>query len=124
VFNNALACLSEEDRQLPALTRMLPLLQRGIAVHHSGLLPILKELIELLFQVGRGRRQGGGCCRGVTARVVCVRRGGGVAGRGGWRLWCVTESAMCGMFWCGAPRCVWCRATWCVCSPLSADTSS
>ena len=30
--------------------RMLPLLQRGIAVHHSGLLPLLKELVELLFQ--------------------------------------------------------------------------
>jgi len=29
---------------------MLPLLQRGIAVHHSGLLPLLKELVEILFQ--------------------------------------------------------------------------
>ncbi|KAK1392047.1 DExH-box ATP-dependent RNA helicase DExH10 [Heracleum sosnowskyi] len=26
--------------------------QRGIAVHHSGLLPIIKELVELLFQEG------------------------------------------------------------------------
>jgi ATP-dependent RNA helicase DOB1 len=25
-------------------------LQRGIGVHHSGLLPILKEVIEILFQ--------------------------------------------------------------------------
>ncbi|KAF2296910.1 hypothetical protein GH714_012174 [Hevea brasiliensis] len=31
---------------------MLPLLQRGIAVHHSGLLPVIKELVELLFQEG------------------------------------------------------------------------
>jgi hypothetical protein len=27
-------------------------LQRGIGLHHSGLLPILKEAIELLFQEG------------------------------------------------------------------------
>ena len=26
------------------------MLKRGIGVHHSGLLPILKELIEILFQ--------------------------------------------------------------------------
>ena len=38
---------------------MLPLLRNGIGVHHSGLLPILKELVELLFQArGAGRRAG------------------------------------------------------------------
>ncbi|KAL8235151.1 hypothetical protein R6Q59_021251 [Mikania micrantha] len=52
VFKNAILCLSEEDRNLPAIELMLPLLQRGIAVHHSGLLPIIKELVELLFQEG------------------------------------------------------------------------
>ncbi|KAL0308332.1 UNVERIFIED_CONTAM: DExH-box ATP-dependent RNA helicase DExH10 [Sesamum radiatum] len=52
VFRNAIFCLSEEDRNLPAIELMLPLLQRGIAVHHSGLLPIIKELVELLFQEG------------------------------------------------------------------------
>ncbi|KAL8492716.1 hypothetical protein ACS0TY_024058 [Phlomoides rotata] len=52
VFKNAILCLSEEDRSLPAIELMLPLLQRGIAVHHSGLLPIIKELVELLFQEG------------------------------------------------------------------------
>lgn len=31
---------------------MLPILKRGIGVHHSGLLPILKEVIEILFQEG------------------------------------------------------------------------
>ena len=50
VYNNAIQCLSEEDRELPAIGKMLPMLQRGIGVHHSGLLPILKELIEILFQ--------------------------------------------------------------------------
>lgn len=52
VFQNAVLCLSEEDRSLPAIELMLPLLQRGIAVHHSGLLPVIKELVELLFQEG------------------------------------------------------------------------
>lgn len=50
VFDNAVACLSEEDRQLGAVKHLLPLLLAGVGVHHSGLLPILKELTELLFQ--------------------------------------------------------------------------
>lgn len=29
---------------------MEQLLSRGIAVHHSGILPILKEIVEILFQ--------------------------------------------------------------------------
>ncbi|KAE8812378.1 Superkiller viralicidic activity 2-like 2 [Hordeum vulgare] len=52
VFRSAIFCLSEEDRGLPAIELMLPLLKRGIAVHHSGLLPLIKELVELLFQEG------------------------------------------------------------------------
>ncbi|KAL9431481.1 hypothetical protein AB3S75_026631 [Citrus x aurantiifolia] len=52
VFQNAVDCLNEEDRNLPAIELMLPLLRRGIAVHHSGLLPVIKELVELLFQEG------------------------------------------------------------------------
>ena len=50
VFNNALEMLSEEDKQLPQIQNILPLLKRGIGIHHSGLLPILKETIEILFQ--------------------------------------------------------------------------
>lgn len=52
IFQNGVLCLNEEDRNLPAVKLMLPLLLRGIAVHHSGLLPIIKELVELLFQEG------------------------------------------------------------------------
>ncbi len=52
VFNNALESLSPADRQLPQIESILPLLQRGIGIHHSGLLPILKEVIEILFQEG------------------------------------------------------------------------
>lgn len=52
IFKKAIEVLSEEDRSLPAIDLILPLLKRGIGVHHSGLLPILKEVIELLFQEG------------------------------------------------------------------------
>ena len=52
VFGNAISSLSEEDRELPQIQHILPLLRRGIGVHHSGLLPILKEVIEILFQEG------------------------------------------------------------------------
>ncbi|KAM7192853.1 ATP-dependent RNA helicase mtr4 [Naviculisporaceae sp. PSN 640] len=50
VFENALSQLSDEDRSLPQIIHILPLLRKGIGVHHSGLLPILKETIEILFQ--------------------------------------------------------------------------
>ncbi|KAL2195989.1 rRNA-processing arch domain-containing protein [Corynascus similis CBS 632.67] len=52
VFENALKQLSDEDRNLPQISNILPLLRKGIGVHHSGLLPILKETIEILFQEG------------------------------------------------------------------------
>ncbi|KAK5011423.1 ATP-dependent RNA helicase mtr4, partial [Cryomyces antarcticus] len=52
VFNSAIEMLSEEDKNLPQIQHILPLLRRGIGVHHSGLLPILKETIEILFQEG------------------------------------------------------------------------
>lgn len=50
VFNGAIEMLSEADRELPQIKNLLPLLRRGIGIHHSGLLPILKETIEILFQ--------------------------------------------------------------------------
>lgn len=50
IFDAALQCLEEEDRKLPCVESMLPMLLRGVGVHHSGLLPILKEIVELLFQ--------------------------------------------------------------------------
>lgn len=52
VFQNAISQLSEADRNLPQINKILPLLKRGIGIHHSGLLPILKEVIEILFQEG------------------------------------------------------------------------
>uniref|UniRef100_A0A1B6MD42 Helicase ATP-binding domain-containing protein n=1 Tax=Graphocephala atropunctata TaxID=36148 RepID=A0A1B6MD42_9HEMI len=52
VFNNAMDVLSEQDRTLPQVENVKPLLRRGIGIHHGGLLPILKETIEILFAEG------------------------------------------------------------------------
>lgn len=52
IFKNAIELLPEQDRELPQIKHILPLLRRGIGIHHSGLLPILKEVIEILFQEG------------------------------------------------------------------------
>lgn len=48
-IEKALERLRLEDRSLPQIVRMRELLSRGIAVHHGGLLPIVKEIVEILF---------------------------------------------------------------------------
>ena len=40
------------DRQLPQVVQLTDMLKRGIGVHHSGVLPLLKEVVEMLFQRG------------------------------------------------------------------------
>ena len=52
IFTNAIDNLSADDRHLPQISHLLPLLKRGVGIHHGGLLPILKEVIEILFQEG------------------------------------------------------------------------
>lgn len=52
IFTNAMDVLSEEERNLPQIQQMLPMLKKGIGIHHGGLLPILKETVEILFQEG------------------------------------------------------------------------
>ncbi|KAL6874573.1 DSHCT domain-containing protein [Trichoderma longibrachiatum] len=49
VIEKSIARLKPEDRVLPQIIRLRELLGRGIAVHHGGLLPIVKELVEILF---------------------------------------------------------------------------
>ncbi|KAH8099717.1 antiviral helicase [Cristinia sonorae] len=51
-IEKALSRLKEPDRKLPQIRRMRDLLSRGIGVHHGGLLPIVKEVVELLFARG------------------------------------------------------------------------
>ncbi|KAK2661664.1 hypothetical protein Ddye_000238 [Dipteronia dyeriana] len=62
IFWSAIDMLSDDDKKLPQaryhffpkacmlVSYMLPPLKRGIGVHHSDLLPILKEVTEILFQ--------------------------------------------------------------------------
>ncbi|XP_040547233.1 helicase SKI2W [Gallus gallus] len=47
-----LARLRGGDRRLPQVLQMSELLERGIGVHHSGVLPLLKEVVEMLFSQG------------------------------------------------------------------------
>lgn len=49
IIEKSLARLKQEDRDLPQIRRMKELLSRGLAVHHGGLLPIVKEVVEILF---------------------------------------------------------------------------
>lgn len=51
--DKAFSRLKGSDRILPQIVRVQNLLRRGIGVHHAGLLPIVKEVVEMLF------------CRGV-----------------------------------------------------------
>ncbi|KAH8119970.1 antiviral helicase [Phellopilus nigrolimitatus] len=51
-IKNALARLKGSDRNLPQIGRMRNLLARGIGVHHGGLLPLVKEVVEMLFARG------------------------------------------------------------------------
>lgn len=52
IYTSAVEVLSTEDRKLNEVTSILERVKRGVGVHHSGMLPILKELTELLFQEG------------------------------------------------------------------------
>ncbi|KAH0471563.1 MAG: hypothetical protein KVP17_000979 [Porospora cf. gigantea B] len=51
-INDSLKLLPEEDRQLPQIQQVIDMVHRGIGVHHGGLLPIVKEIVEILFSRG------------------------------------------------------------------------
>ncbi|EDW24673.1 GL24270 [Drosophila persimilis] len=51
-FLQCLAKLKPPDRSIPQVMVLKDALERGIGVHHSGILPILKEIVEMLFQNG------------------------------------------------------------------------
>lgn len=52
LFESAITRLREEDRNLPQIKRVFANLKRGISAHHAGLLPIVKEITEILFSEG------------------------------------------------------------------------
>ncbi|CBZ51677.1 putative DEAD/DEAH box helicase domain-containing protein [Neospora caninum Liverpool] len=49
---DCLMALSPADRELPQIRFVCSLVQRGVGIHHGGLLPIIKEMVEILFQRG------------------------------------------------------------------------
>jgi antiviral helicase SKI2 len=51
-FQKSISILKGSDRELPQVLKMKDRLKRGIGVHHSGILPIIKEIVELLFGQG------------------------------------------------------------------------
>ncbi|EDS39035.1 antiviral helicase SKI2 [Culex quinquefasciatus] len=51
-FQLCLQKLKPPDRMLPQVIQVQNCLQRGIGIHHSGILPILKEIVEMLFARG------------------------------------------------------------------------
>ncbi|CAN0177750.1 unnamed protein product [Lampetra fluviatilis] len=51
-FRKCISRLKGTDRSLPQVLQMEMLLKRGVGVHHSGILPILKEVVEMLFSRG------------------------------------------------------------------------
>ena len=64
--NNSHALISKECRhiisskivnykeylELPEYVELVALLEKGIAIHHAGMMPILREMVELLFDKG------------------------------------------------------------------------
>jgi antiviral helicase SKI2 len=50
-IQKSLATLKKDDQNIPQIVHLTDSLKRGIGVHHSGILPIMKEIIELLFQM-------------------------------------------------------------------------
>ena len=48
----AIMRLAKEDRELPQILTMATLLENGIAYHHGGVLPIVKEMVEILLADG------------------------------------------------------------------------
>ena len=52
IYTKAIQTLSADDQNLPQIQMMLPILKKGIGIHHGGMLPIVKECVELIFQEG------------------------------------------------------------------------
>ncbi|ETW55035.1 hypothetical protein PFUGPA_02857 [Plasmodium falciparum Palo Alto/Uganda] len=51
-IKESISKLPKQDRELNQIQSLSKLLEKGIGVHHSGLLPILKEIVEILFSKG------------------------------------------------------------------------
>ncbi|KAL0239189.1 hypothetical protein PCE1_004880 [Barthelona sp. PCE] len=52
IFKRAIDLLTPDDQEMEAVQAIIPFLRNGLGVHHGGMLPILKEITEILFQEG------------------------------------------------------------------------
>ena len=52
IFDKYMIKYKKEYEIVPQYIKIKSLIERGIAFHHSGLLPILKEIIEIIFKTG------------------------------------------------------------------------
>ena len=51
-YNSVVNSMPYEDQKIPQVQELEEILQSGIGMHHAGLLPILKETIEVLYSRG------------------------------------------------------------------------
>jgi len=52
IFNSKLSKYKHLYQQTPQYNELYSLLKKGIAYHHSGVIPVLKEIVEILFEQG------------------------------------------------------------------------
>ncbi|KAG9396062.1 DEAD/DEAH box helicase [Carpediemonas membranifera] len=52
IYSSAIDRLPASTRDMETIKEALPVFEAGIGVHHSGLLPTMKELTEMLFGMG------------------------------------------------------------------------
>lgn len=52
IFDSNIAPYRKIYENLPQFIQMKKLIQKGVAFHHSGLIPILKEIVEIIFKKG------------------------------------------------------------------------
>jgi superfamily II RNA helicase len=52
LFDKYMSKYKKDYELLPQYNKVRSLLEKGIAYHHSGLLPIIKEIIEIIFKTG------------------------------------------------------------------------
>ena len=51
-YDKVVNSMPKEDREMPQVQELREILRSGIGVHHAGLLPIIKETIEILYSKG------------------------------------------------------------------------
>ena len=51
-YNQVVKSMPKEDQLIPQVQEAREILKSGIGVHHAGLLPIIKETIEILYSRG------------------------------------------------------------------------